>query len=116
MCESVIEIDRVSCYIGPRMEVEFADDDLDRLEVDPTFTGGFAPAIVRGYRKAMQAVRAAHDERDLYVSRGLGFEKLKGKREHQCSMRLNKQWRLILELKTVDRVRKILIVGIEDYH
>jgi toxin HigB-1 len=64
------------------MELEFVDADLDRLEVDPKFTAGFAPAIVRGFRKALQAIRAAHDERDLFKSRGLGFEKLKGKREH----------------------------------
>lgn len=96
------------------MEVEFADADLDRLEVDPKFTAGLAPAIVRGFRKAIQAVRAAHDERDLRASRGLGFERLKGKREHQCSMRLNKQWRMILEFK--DGPKKVLIVGIEDYH
>ena len=96
------------------MVVEFADTDLDRLEFDHKFTGGFAPVIVRGFRKAMQAIRAASDERDLYASRGLGFEKLKGKREHQCSMRLNKQWRLILELK--DQPKRTLILEIEDYH
>lgn len=96
------------------MVIEFADSDLDRLECDPKFTGGFSPAIVRGFRKAMQAIRAADDERDLHASRGLGFEKLKGQREHQRSMRLNKQWRLILELK--DAPKKMIIIGIEDYH
>lgn len=96
------------------MEVEFSDDDLDRLETDPRFTGGFAPEIVRGFRKALQAIRAAHDERDLYASRGLGFEKLKGKRQHECSVRLNKQWRLILELS--DTPKKAVITAIEDYH
>jgi proteic killer suppression protein len=98
------------------MEVEFADADLDRLETDPKFTGGFSPAIVRGFRKVMGSLRAAHDERDLYQNRGLGFEKLKGKRAHQCSARLNKQWRLILELQDGEKLRKARIVGIEDYH
>jgi toxin HigB-1 len=98
------------------MEVEFADADLDRLETDPKFTSGVAPAIERGFRKAMQAIRAAHDERDLHASRGLGFEKLKGKREHQCSVRVNKQWRLILELANKRGVVKIRVIGIEDYH
>jgi toxin HigB-1 len=98
------------------MEVEFADPDLDRLEIDPRFTGGFSPAIVRGFRKAMQAIRAAHDERDLYASRGLGFEKLKGKRAHQCSLRINKQWRLVLVLMEGTELRKAQIMGIEDYH
>ena len=73
------------------MEVEFADTDLDRLEVDPKFTGGFAPAIVRGFRKAMQVIRAAVDERDLHAMRGLRFEKLKGARSHQYSVRINDQ-------------------------
>jgi toxin HigB-1 len=98
------------------MEVEFVDADLNQLEVDPKFTAGFSPAIVRGFRKALQAIRAALDERDLYASRGLRFEKLKGKREHQCSMRLNKQWRLILEFKDGRELDKVRIIGIEDYH
>jgi proteic killer suppression protein len=98
------------------MDVEFADPDLDRLETDPRFTGGWSPAIVKGFRKAMQAVRSALDERDLYRSRGLGYEKLKGARAHQCSMRLNKQWRLILELEARGNRTAIRIMGIEDYH
>lgn len=98
------------------MEVEFADAELARLETDPRFTAGFGQAIVRGFRKAMQAIRAAHDERDLYASRGLGFEKLKGQRAHECSLRLNKQWRLILELQDGAKAKKIRIKGIEDYH
>lgn len=98
------------------MEVEFADANLERLEVDPKFSAGFASAIVRGFRKAMQAIRAAHDERDLHASRGLGFEKLKGRRAHQCSLRLNKQWRLIVQLQDEGSPKKVRIIGIEDYH
>lgn len=98
------------------MEVEFDDTDLDRLEVDPGYTGGLAPSVVKGFRKAMQAIRAAHDERDLYVSRGFRFEKLKGKRSYQRSMRLNDQWRLILTIKDGKRSRCARIISIEDYH
>ncbi len=97
------------------MEVEFEDDDLDQLEVDPRYTAGFTPAIVRGFRKAMQAIRAAHDERDLYASKGFHFEKLKT-RNPQRSMRLNKQWRLILEIDDGERGRRARIIAIEDYH
>ncbi len=98
------------------MEVEFADADLDRLETDPRFTGGFSQAIVKSFRKKMQFLRAANDERDLYASKGLHFEKLEGDRSHQRSIRLNDQWRLILELKGEGRNKKVLAVGIEDYH
>ncbi|TIR44761.1 MAG: plasmid maintenance system killer protein, partial [Mesorhizobium sp.] len=48
------------------MEIEFADDDLDKLEVDPRFNAGFGPEVVRGFRKALWALRAAVDQRDLY--------------------------------------------------
>ena len=98
------------------MEVEFDDPDLDRLEVDPRFTGGFTPSIVRGFRKAMQAVRAAQDERDLYASKGFRFKKLKGKRSSERSMRLNEQWRLILGIEDGEHGRRARIIGIQDYH
>ena len=98
------------------MEVEFADAALDALETDPEATCGYSREIVRGFRKAMQAIRAAEDERDLYALRGLRFEKLKGSRSHQHSVRINKQWRLILEFMGEGKGKKVKVVGIEDYH
>jgi toxin HigB-1 len=98
------------------MEVEFADAKLDRLETDRKFTAGFDPEIVRGFRKAMQAIRAAVDERDLYNLKGLRFEKLDGARSHQRSVRLNKQWRLILEITGEAPKKTVRVIGVEDYH
>jgi proteic killer suppression protein len=77
------------------MQVRFADPDLDLLETDPEYTGGYATEAVRGFRKVLQVIRAALDERDLYALRSLNFEKLKGDRVGQHSLRLNKQWRLV---------------------
>jgi toxin HigB-1 len=98
------------------MEVEFADDDLDRLETELQFTAGFGKDIVRGFRKAMQVIRAATDERDLYLLKGLHFEKLEGSRSHQRSVRINKQWRVILEIIGTAPNKKIRVMRIEDYH
>jgi toxin HigB-1 len=98
------------------LEVEFDDPDLDRLEIDPSFTAGWERGIVRGFRKVMQAIRAAADERDFYASKGLHFEKLKPPREHQRSFRINKQWRLIVELRGKGTEKIISIIKIEDYH
>jgi toxin HigB-1 len=98
------------------MEVEFAEDELDRLETDSQFTAGLGREVVRGFRKAMQAIRAATDERDLYLLRGLHFEKLEGKRSHQRSIRINKQWRLVLEIVGAAPNKKIRVMCIEDYH
>lgn len=98
------------------MEVEFADDDLDRLETEREFTAGFGRDVVRGFRKVMQVIRAAPDERDLYRLKGLRFEKLEGSRSHQRSVRINLQWRLILEIVGTAPNKKIRVVCIEDYH
>lgn len=97
------------------MEVEFDDEDLDRLEVDPGFTAGFGREVVRGFRKAMQAIRAAHDERDLYRG-GLRMEKLQGTRQHQHSLRINSQWRLVIEIAGENPRKKIRVIEIVDYH
>ena len=98
------------------VNVRFADDDLDRLETDRQFDGGCAPGIVKAFRKRMQQIRAAPDERPFYTQRSLRFEKLQGKRSHQYSMRLNDQWRLILEFEGEGTDKVVIIVAIEDYH
>jgi proteic killer suppression protein len=98
------------------METEFKDRDLDRLETDAEFTAGYDRATVKAYRKRMQAIRAAIDERDLYAVKGNHFEKLKGDRSHQRSLRLNEKLRLIVEIKSGNPKNTIVIVNIENYH
>jgi proteic killer suppression protein len=98
------------------MEVEFADHDLRRLEVDPNFAAGHEEGVVKAYRRLMQAVRAAADERDFYAMKSLHFEKLQGARAHQRSMRLNNKWRLIVELRGKAPNKTVRVEGIEDYH
>lgn len=98
------------------MIVSFDSDDLDRLETDAAFNGGLPDAIVKMYRQRLQVIRAALDERDFYALRSWHYEKLKGKRQHQRSIRLNAQWRLVLELQDAPGGKRVHIVGIEDYH
>jgi proteic killer suppression protein len=98
------------------MDVEFADKDLDRLEIDPHFTGGFSMEIVKLYRRRMQTIRAAVDTRPFYALKSLHFEKLEGDRQHQRSMRLNVKMRLVLELLERDSKPLARIVAIENYH
>jgi proteic killer suppression protein len=98
------------------MDVEFDDDDLRRLEEDETFDAGFDQSVVRKYRQRMQLIRAAPDERDFYGLKSLRFEKLRGERSHQHSMRLTKKWRLVVELRGQGRTKVIAIISVEDYH
>ena len=98
------------------MEIVFRNKDLDRLEIDPSFTAGLTPEIVKTYRKRVWVIRNASEEREFYGFKSWHFEKLKGKRSHQHSIRLNKQWRLIIEIMDMKPSNVIEIIKIEDYH
>ena len=98
------------------MDVEFEDDDLDRLETDVRFDRGLPLGAVKEFRKAMQAIRAAVDERDLYPLRGLRLKKMKGDREGYYSLRCNDQYRLIVRFDAEGQHRKVMVIEVLDYH
>ena len=98
------------------MRVRHADSKLERLERDPKYRAGFGCEVVTAFRKRMQMIRDAADEREFYALKSLHYEKLKGQRQHQRSMRLNDQWRLVLELREEGPGRTVVILKIEDYH
>jgi proteic killer suppression protein len=98
------------------MRVRFAPGPLEQLEADPKSTGGFSAEIVRLYRKRMNLIRSAADERDLYALKSLHFEKLKGARGEDRSIRLNGQWRLVIRLEGEGSSKTVVILSIEDYH
>jgi proteic killer suppression protein len=64
----------------------------------------------------MQQIRSATNENDLRALKSLRFEKLKGQRKHEYSLRLNDQYRLIFEIEKGDGPNTIVVKGIEDYH
>ena len=97
------------------MDVRFRDKDLEILEKDGRATAGFSQAIVKAFRKRMQLIRAAPDERDFYALKSLHFEKYQAI-PGQYSMRLNDQYRLLLEFDSQPRQKTVVIVGIRDYH
>src|SRR5947209_4252781 len=98
------------------MDVSFEDPALERLAYDPAYSAEHGDAIVRAYRKRILQVGAASDERVFYAHRSYRFEKLKGQRSGQYSMRLNDQWRLVIELRGTAPKKTVHVVEIVDYH
>lgn len=98
------------------MEIIYREASLEQLEYDGGFDAGYPAPIVKAFRKRIQQIRSAPDERDFYNLKSLRFEKLKGNRKHQHSIRLNDQWRIILEFGGDSPNRIVTIIGIEDYH
>ncbi|WP_425570041.1 type II toxin-antitoxin system RelE/ParE family toxin [Rothia endophytica] len=92
------------------MRIEYEDEELRRLAEDHFFAQKkWGPDVVTAYRKKIQLIRAAVDERDLRAIRSLHLEQLSGDRNGQCSIRLNIKFRLILSFVTRgDRVAVVL--------
>lgn len=98
------------------MRFIFKSKDVERLYTERKNAHLYPSEAVDGFFRVMAIIRNARDERDLWSLRSLNYEALKGRRSHQHSLRLNKQWRLIVERQTDDDGRLLWIVDIEDYH
>jgi toxin HigB-1 len=98
------------------MDIEYDDESLELLASNPDYDAGFGRDVVKAFRKRIQVIRAAPDERDFRALKSLHFEKLQGQREGQYSMRLNDQWRLILKFVTRERGKTVVVIAIDDYH
>lgn len=95
--------------------VEFKDKKWALLETDEAHKTGLPEAIIQSCRRKLNFLRNAKDERDLWNFKSLRYEKLKGDREGQRSIRLNDQWRVLLEVSS-SNPPTITILDIEDYH
>ena len=98
------------------MRFTFRSGKLAALYTEEKDALKYPSAVVEAFFDAMGVIDAALDQRDLYALKGFHYEKLRGARKHQRSIRLNQQYRLILELEHDDQGTCMIIVGIEDYH
>ena len=98
------------------MEVEFADELLALIETEQAGQTRFSVAVIKSARRKLTVIRAAEDERTLRSWKSLHYEKLKGERDGQRSIRLNDQFRLVFILDDQARPQKVTILSIEDYH
>jgi toxin HigB-1 len=89
----------------------FADKETEKLfnrELSKKLPGD----IQRVARRKLEVLDAAENLNDLRVPPSNNLEKLKGKRRHQHSIRINDQWRICFEWRKTDAFE----VEITDYH
>jgi len=98
------------------MEIEYADPSLALIETDNAGTTRFPVLVIRSVRRKLTVLRAAPDDRTLRNWKSLHYEKLKGDREGQRSIRINNKYRLVFELDNDTTPKKARILAIEDYH
>lgn len=98
------------------MRFRFATKKLEALYTAEAGAKKYPAAVVDAFFEVMAAIDAAVDERDLYGLKGLRFEALKGDRAGQHSLRLNKQFRLIVTIERDPAGNVMVVVEIDDYH
>lgn len=99
------------------VRILFEDDELRRMAEDASYAPKrWGSNIVKAYRKKIQILAHAVDERDLRALRSLHLEQLKGDRAGTFSIRLNKQFRLILKFATDSDGRVVIVIEMVDYH
>jgi proteic killer suppression protein len=97
------------------MEFKFKSHKLELLYYEEKGARAYGDAVVNAFFKVMSVIANAQDEQDIRAFKSLRYEKLKGDRSHQHSLRLNNQWRLIFEMRK-DQGKYVLVIEIEDYH
>lgn len=99
------------------VRILFEDEELRRAAEDAAYTPKqWGSDILKAYRKKIQILRSAVDERDLRALRSLNLEQLKGNRSGTSSIRLNRQFRLILKFTTESDGRVVIVIEMVDYH
>lgn len=97
------------------MRFEFKNKKLAALYTEEKGARKYGAAVVAAFFEVMAIIEAAVDERDIRKFKSLHYEKLKGKLQRQYSLRLTKQFRLIVE-RTVDEQGRLLLIIAIDPH
>lgn len=76
----------------------FSDRKLEKLYTEGAEAHKYPKGVVDAFLRRVRTIDEAKDERDLRALKSLHFEKLKGDRAGNYSMRLKGRWRLILRI------------------
>ena len=97
------------------IEVEHGDPDLERMEKDPAFTGGFDVGISKRFRHTLQIIRQSITRvKQLYQFNGLRFHK--DPNSPYYAIRLNKKYRLMVEWSGEEPNEKIRTIEINNHY
>ncbi len=98
------------------MRIVFRDARLAVIRTADAAQTGLPIPVIRSCQNKMIVIDAAPDERTLRNWKSLHYEKLRGEREGQRSIRLNDQWRLVFILDETTSPPTVEVLAVEDYH
>lgn len=98
------------------MNVIFVDKQFNKIETEEAPDLKLPLTVIKTIRKKLVILKAAPDERTLRNWKSLHYEKLKGDKKDQKSIKLNDQWRMIFTLNNDTNPPTITVIDIKDYH
>ena len=98
------------------MRIDFLGKKLEALYTREKGARRLDPEVYEAFLEVVAAVQAAKSPQDLRALKSLHYEKLKGDRRADRSLRLHKGYRLIVrEQRDADGIY-VEIIEIDDYH
>ncbi|HEY9758815.1 MAG TPA: type II toxin-antitoxin system RelE/ParE family toxin [Oculatellaceae cyanobacterium] len=111
--------DTISADGWARRSLDFAFNDRKAEDLYRELKGekDYPADVVANFFEVMAVIAAATDERDFYALKSLHFEKLEGKlgKEGRRSMRITKQWRLIVSLEDGEAEKTVVVWKIDKH-
>lgn len=98
------------------MRFQFKDKNLQFLYTEEKNAHRYPAKVIDAFFDVMAIISSAENENDIRAFKQLHFEKLKGNRKDQISLRLKEQFRLIIQLEKDKNGKTIWIIEIVDYH
>lgn len=98
------------------MRFQFKEKNLYLLYTEEKNAHRYPAKVVDAFFEVMAIISSAENESDIRAFKQLHFEKLKGNRKDQISLRLKIQFRLIIQIVRDESGTLIWIIEIVDYH
>ncbi|MFY9611278.1 MAG: type II toxin-antitoxin system RelE/ParE family toxin [Blastocatellia bacterium] len=98
------------------MRFRFKDKNLELLYTRGERARELPKEVVNAYLRRVRHIEAAKDERDLRVQVSVHYERLKGRYKGKESLRLNREWRLIISVVEDEQGKYVLIHEINNHY
>lgn len=97
------------------MRFRFKAKRLAALYYDNRGAKRYPSQVVDSFFEVMAVIESAPDERDLYAFKSFHFERLEGEQDRR-SIRLNRQYRLVLTIEQDAQGHYVLIIEINKHY
>jgi len=98
------------------LQITYKNSHLEQLARQTGVKSRLPHSVVLAYRDLVREIESAEDERELRQLKGHHFEKMSGEFAGQYSIRLNRQFRMVFEIRTGSPKNTIHVVYVGDYH